>query len=382
MYSAAILGPFGGAAVFALVPSLKAAFDVGAAQALATLTAFMLPFALLQLVAGAIADAWSRRGALLGGLALYTAGSAVCTVAPEYVSFLLGRVAQGAGFAFVTPVLAALLGEITESGARGRAFGYFGSALMVGLALGPLVAGSLAVITWRATFGLLAVVGAMLLVLWWRFFADRPRAPHEGRSLLVSVARSLLAALRDPRVLALCALGFAAFFVIIGATSFLADWLSLPPRAYSEQRIGLVVSAWGFAGIVFSPLAGAWVDRIGARVTILGGVALTAFPLLLLRTAGTFSDFFLLVLLMGAAASHVWTPLLTLTVELQPKRRATVASLFNGLRFLGYAAAPVVLAPLYETRGVGAVYLVAAAVSVLSALLVPLLGARRHHREA
>src|SRR5262249_29797838 len=63
---------------------------------------------------------------------------------------------------------------------------------------------------------------------------------------------------------------FFAFCVIWGG---LAVALSEPPYSYSAERIGLYALA-GISGILATQVAGAWTDRVGARLVILVGLAL------------------------------------------------------------------------------------------------------------
>ena len=73
---------------------------IGAAQTNTlglTLSSFFVAFALGQVLAGPLSDRFGRKWMVLGGLAVFAAGSVVCAFA-DWLSFLvLGRVIQALG---------------------------------------------------------------------------------------------------------------------------------------------------------------------------------------------------------------------------------------------------------------------------------------------
>src|ERR1700679_381779 len=65
--------------------------------------AYTLTFAALLIVAGALGDRYGRRGALLGGLAMFGAGSAGAALSHDATSLIAFRAVMGVGGAFVMP---------------------------------------------------------------------------------------------------------------------------------------------------------------------------------------------------------------------------------------------------------------------------------------
>jgi predicted MFS family arabinose efflux permease len=77
-----------------------------------------------------------------------------------------------------------------------------------------------------------------------------------------------------------------------------------------------------------------------------------------------------LLLAGGVAVAGLWAGLTTVAVQAAPERRATASALFNAWKFIGYAVAPLVYAPVYTALGATAAFTVAAAASL--AILLPL----------
>ena len=56
LYAGGFLGPFGGAILAVLIPELRDAFDASTADVTLAITAYLVPFAALQLVSGTIGE--------------------------------------------------------------------------------------------------------------------------------------------------------------------------------------------------------------------------------------------------------------------------------------------------------------------------------------
>ncbi|MBV8933244.1 MAG: MFS transporter [Kutzneria sp.] len=128
---------------------------------------YLATFASFMLASGSLADMVGRRKIFAAGVAVFAVGGVLSALAWNVVLLDVVRVIAGVGGAAASSSAAALLASSFEGRARVRAFGLFGTALGVGLALGPTVAGLLMhAFGWRAVFGVpaLAGLGALSLV--------------------------------------------------------------------------------------------------------------------------------------------------------------------------------------------------------------------------
>jgi MFS family permease len=282
--------------------------------------------------------------------------------------FLISRTILGIGFALISPVLVEILGDITTGENRGAAMGFFGSAITAGIASGPLIAGFLVEFSWRYVFFVFSGLSFLSGGVFWAAFREYSFQVKGGS--FADVLRQIMSVTYNRNVLLLSTVGFLVFFAFIGVISFISDFLTLPPLLMKERQVGIVLASSGIAGIIASPFAGVLVDRVGRKQTAVYGFLITGATLVLLNFAQDFYTFVLLLLLFGCGTAGIWASLLTMSTEILPDMRGTVSSVFNSARFFGYALAPIILIPIYNTSGINVIYLIGTLIAILSILLV------------
>ena len=156
------------------LPTLANAFAVDETTLQWIVESYVLAFAALLLLGGAVADWFGPTATMRAGLLVFAAGSAAAAVAPSAGTLVAARVLTGLAAALVMPAtLAAVVAAARDDRSRGVA-GWTG-VVALGVAVGPLVGGALLVAaTWPALFWLnvpLAVGAAAAL----------PRRPRAAR---------------------------------------------------------------------------------------------------------------------------------------------------------------------------------------------------------
>ncbi|MGE5286675.1 MAG: MFS transporter, partial [Micromonosporaceae bacterium] len=104
-------------------------------------TGYLVAFSALMLTGGRLADRYGRRRVLLGGLALFTAASALAGASGDAATLLIARTIQGAGAALVLPSALAVAGSGRTARERDAAAAVWMAALAAALAMGPVVGG-------------------------------------------------------------------------------------------------------------------------------------------------------------------------------------------------------------------------------------------------
>lgn len=105
--------------------------------------AYVLLVAMLLLSGGVFADRFGRKRVYLTGVAVFTAASVLCSLAPSLGWLVVGRVLQGIGAAALSPASLALLAAACPAPQeRIKAIGLWAGFSGIGLAAGPVAAWS------------------------------------------------------------------------------------------------------------------------------------------------------------------------------------------------------------------------------------------------
>ncbi|MES2978534.1 MAG: MFS transporter [Pseudomonadota bacterium] len=160
------------------LPSLALAFDASFQKVQWVVLAYLLAIATLIVGAGRLGDLLGRRQILLAGIAMFTAGSALCGGAPTLEWLIAARVLQGVGAALMLALTMAFIGETVPKEKSGSAMGLLGTMSASGTALGPALGGLLiSGYGWRAIFLVNVPLGiATYLLARWHLPADRDRS--------------------------------------------------------------------------------------------------------------------------------------------------------------------------------------------------------------
>jgi MFS family permease len=339
LYVGGFLGPFGGAMLIAIIPNVAGGLDASITQVAAAITAYMVPFAVLQLFSGTVAERLGPRRVVRAGYIGFGAAALGCALAPEIWSFLAARALMGAANAFLSPILLAALSEVVAPAVLGRTVGTFAAAQTAGLTFAPILGGVLGEISWRLAFVLVAVVsGVLALPRQTLGAAERPSpdAPRASLRALLNRWIALLATQAALGYLGFTAIGFV--LVLVAAEEF----------ALGSSARGLLVAGYGIGGILFGRYAGSVVDRIGRPSSAFAGaVACTAGVAGLIFAPNVWA-FALVYFAIGCASTFVWAGLNTIAVESFPENRAGATSAYSAFKFAGVAIAPLVYVPLFH----------------------------------
>jgi MFS family permease len=321
----------------------------------------MVPFALLQFFSGALADRWGERRLMVAGLGVYGLGALACGIAPEIWTFMVGRAVQGVGLAFFNPVALAMVGEIVPCERRGYVMGWMGTINTAGIAGGPLAGGLAAEVNWRLAYYLIIAMTAASVIMFWSCFPERPATSGNRAGMLGQLG----SAARARALQLVCVGGFCAFFAYGAALTFVGKALEGAPYSYSEGTIGTAIAVGGLAGILLSPVAGRVSDRLGRGKASLIGFSLAALSYLGFILSGSLAAVLAVFFVLGAAMAFTWAGLITLSVEVIPGARNVSSTLFNAMRFSGYALSPFLLVFIYTSRGLSSVLAISAAVAMV-----------------
>lgn len=359
------LGPFGGQLTTTMLPELARDFDTTVEATSITITAYLVPFALFMVVSGTIAERVGRRRTVRAAFILYAATSIACALAPNLEFFTAARALQGVGNAFITPVLAAAITEAVPPSQLGGALGMLGSVQAAGQALAPLAGGLAAAVRWEIAFLVVAVSASVLVFL----------PPPDSTQEFTGSTADRWKALANRQLVLAAFLAMLSFLVSMGLMLLTAlyarDVLGVGPTA-----AGLMVAAFGIAGLASGRAGGRLMDRFGrVPVGAAGFLLLAMGPVLVAATAGLPRGLGITVAVFGVALAGVSVTTAraltqTLAVTSAPTNRSGASSIALACQFTGSSLAPVVFMPVYSAGLPGLALLLVGVPGVLGALIL------------
>ena len=151
-----------------------------------------------QFASGALSDGFGRRPVVFAFIALFMVGTAICTLATDFSQMLAGRVLQGFGAAGPHVVSLAIIRDRYEGREMARIASFVMSVFIIVPVIAPLLGqGILLVAEWRAIFGALAGLAALVLV--W-FAARQPETLVASARTPISIPGYVAAARSALRV--------------------------------------------------------------------------------------------------------------------------------------------------------------------------------------
>ncbi|MEU0541402.1 MFS transporter [Nocardia sp. NPDC005978] len=182
--------------MFLALPSVSADLGVNGTQQLWIMDIYGFLITGFLVTMGTLGDRIGRRKVLLVGAAAFLASSLLAAYSTSTGMLIGARALMGIAGAAVTPSVLALIRTIFKDPKQlGAAMGIWGTSLVAGIALGPVVGGLLlGSFWWGSIFLIGAPIMALLLILG-PFLVPESRNPAAGRLDLVSVAVSLAALL-------------------------------------------------------------------------------------------------------------------------------------------------------------------------------------------
>ncbi|MBB4019446.1 DHA1 family bicyclomycin/chloramphenicol resistance-like MFS transporter [Chelatococcus caeni] len=371
----AALGALATNIILPAFPRIGASLGVSSQELGLTLSSFFVAFAFGQLLVGPLSDRFGRRWLVLGGLAVFTAGSVVCAFADSLPLLVLGRVIQALGACAASVLSRAIARDLFDGEALARALALTMIAMAAAPGFSPLIGSALdGLLGWRFTFLVVAAFG-MVLALHYATSAGETHPADRRTSLAASAVASAYGRLAaDPRFV-LPALSVS--LVIGGLYTFFA---AAPAILMSE--LGLTAFQLGLnfattvlivfaAGFLAPRLAHRWGQRtigmVGLFIALAGSLLLLTFA-----AAPAFIPFTAAIALYLLGMGLI-NPLGT-AIALHPfGRQAGLASALLGFLQMGCAAVGAAVAsilPLQPTVSLAVILTTGSALAILAFLPV------------
>ena len=313
------------------LPTIMAEFDVKPSEVQWLSTGFMLVSGVLVPASAFFITKFTNRALFLTSMSLFTLGTLLATIAPEFWVLITARMIQAAGASALGPLLMNVMLISFPIEKRGAAMGIFGLVMITAPAIGPTLSGWIIEhYTWRVLFGMILPLAILSLVL--------------------------------------------AFFKLKNVT---------PNKNATLDVFSLILSSIGFGGILYGfSSAGdkGWSDPLVYGTIIIGAISLTWFILRQFRLKAPLLDFhtykqpmFALssvissVLAMAMFSGMILTPLYTQTIR-------GISPLDSGLLMLPGAIVMGLMSPitgkLFDKYGARALAIIGLSIMIVSTYLL------------
>ncbi len=382
------------------LPTLAHDLSASASQLQWMVDAYILVFAGLLLVAGALSDRYGRRLALVIGLTLFGVGSALAPLVQTADQLILLRAFMGIGAAFTMPSTLSIIGDVFEADERPKAIAVWSSISGLGIVVGPVLGGWLlehfawgSVFLINVPFVVVGIVAALAVIPESRAPGRVPLDPI-GAGLSVAGLVALVYGIievpskgwGDPVILV--SLGLAAvlittfflwerrvahpmldvrlfanprfsaaslsvtlvFFSLMGALFFLTQYLQ-GVLGLSAFETGLRFIPIALGVVLVSPFAAKATVKFGARITTATGLLVVAAGMGFLATVGVASSDLhvgAVLFVLAAGIALAMTPATDAIMGALPPEQFGVGSAVNdSVREIGGAFGVAILGSLF-----------------------------------
>ncbi|MDQ7831482.1 MAG: DHA2 family efflux MFS transporter permease subunit [Desulfovibrionaceae bacterium] len=162
------------------LPTLAASLGVDFATIQWVILSYVVAIACLLLLISRLGDMMGKKRIFASGLVIFTIASLLCGLAPSAHWLIAFRAVQGVGAAMSQALGIAIVTEIAPPGTRGRAIGFVGATVSMGLALGPSVGGILIDLAgWRWIFLVNVPIGLLAMRIVAKYMPALP--PSQAR---------------------------------------------------------------------------------------------------------------------------------------------------------------------------------------------------------
>lgn len=311
-----------------ILPSIASGFDVSVSQAGIILTAYLLPYGIMQPIYGFFSDRWGKAKLLqwiVAGLALGTAG---CFAANSLRILCFWRAVTGFFAAGIIAVSLALLGDTVPVSKRQKCVGMFMGIVFLGQGLSAGLGGVFAkYVSWRIAFAVFAGIAVCTVLLLKQLPPGMSAATD--RNFFSEIKQAVL----SPTGRAIFPLAFFAGFLLLGLYSYLGAFL-YEVVGLDYLQVGILVMLFGFSSFLAGSRVGKLEQTAGRTKTVMIGGGMAFLAILLLAMFPCWAAGCLAIISLGFSYILIQSTLATIAFDVSSESKGLPSALI-GLGLFG-----------------------------------------------
>jgi ACDE family multidrug resistance protein len=344
-----------------ILPAISSQLHASPSETTLLFTSYLVVTAVAMLITNWVSSRIGAKRTLIAGLVLIVVFAGLAGSSGSISTIIGFRAGWGVGNAlFIATSLAVIVAS--ASGGFAGAIVLYETALGVGIAIGPLLGGTLGEISWRGPFYGVSVLMAIALIAT-VVLVEKTPVPAQKTSPT--------APLRALRHRGLLTMGLTAlcynwgFFTILGYAPF-------PMRPISPIQLGFVFFGWGVFVALFAVFGAPWLQaRLGIARTMYFNLGI--FALISLGIAiWTLNRPALIALVIASGivcgVNNTVTTQAVMTVS--PVERPVASAAYSFVRFIGGGLAPYVAGRLAVDANIHVPFYLGAGAIVLGILIL------------
>ena len=358
------------------LPAIAQALAIAPSAAAVILTAYLVPYGLLQPLCGAVGDAVGRVRLLRIIVAGLATSTVICSVAPTLEALVAARIITGCFAAGIITVSQAIVGSVVSEQDRQGAIGLLMGITFTGQGLSAGLGGIICdLVGWRAAFMCFGILGALAWLGTMRLRKPRKQpegsssAPAEPFSLAEFFSNATRIFFGHGRAVYMTACSTGIIF--LGVYGFMGTFLAERCGLASTQA-GLLMMFYGLACLTGGSVSGRIGAARGSRGVIAVGESSGIAACALLGVSALTGSW---IPALGAAACLgfgyilVQPTLFTLSMDIDPRHSGLCTGLIGLGVFAGGGVGSVVGGALIGTSGYLTLWIAAGIALACQALL-------------
>ncbi|OPX93971.1 MAG: Multidrug export protein EmrB [Syntrophorhabdus sp. PtaU1.Bin002] len=370
---------------------IRGSLSAGIDESTWSITMYLVSNAIIIPITGWLSRFFGRKLYLNFSIALFTASSLMCGLAWNIQSLIVFRVFQGIGGGALQPISQSILLETFPPRQHGVAMAFFGTGIMFGPIIGPMLGGWITDNwSWHWIFFINIPIGIISMIMTTIVIRD----PHYMKKvkmkmdywglILIALGLGCLQVLLDqgqredwfssPMITWLTIISaaslllfpvvefytkepvinlkvfrsipfstgnlimFFAFFNLFGSIVLLPIYLQTL-MGYTATLAGLVLGPGGFASILALTIAGRLINKVNPKGLLTFGLVTCAFSTYLMSQFSLAADFATVMwprIVLGLGMGFIFIPLTNLTLSaIRKEEMGNATALFNLIRNLG-----------------------------------------------